>query len=81
MSLAYALRRASRAAWKRQKSAFQMRRHVEVDACAEDLIAVLILWRDLFQDERRIVEHSQLEIAARSKDMPLPIGFQGIGAS
>ena len=30
---------------------------------------------------RRIVEHSQLEIAARSKDMPLPIGFQGIGDS
>ena len=41
----------------------------------------LILWRDLFQDQRRIVEHSQLEIAARRKDMPLPITFQGIGDS
>ena len=36
---------------------------------------------DLFQDHCRIVEHSQLEIAARSKDMPLPIGFQGMGDS
>ena len=25
--------------------------------------------------------HSELKIAARSKDMPLPIRFQGIGAS
>ena len=55
--------------------------HVEVHTCAEDFVAVLILWRDLFQDHRRIVEHSQLEVAARSKDMSLPIGFQGIGAS
>ena len=45
------------------------------------LVAVLILRRDLFQNESRIVEHSQLETASRSKDMPSPIGFQGIGDS
>jgi hypothetical protein len=38
------------------------------------------LWRDLFQDQRRIVEHSQLEIAVRSKNMFLPIRFKRIRA-
>ena len=47
----------------------------------QDLVEGLILWGDLFQDHRRIVEHTQFEIAARSKDMSLPIGFQGIGES
>jgi hypothetical protein len=37
--------------------------------------------RNLFKDHRRIVEHPQFEIATRSKDMLLPIGFQGIGDS
>ena len=54
---------------------------LEVNACAQDFVACLILWRDLFQGHRRIVEHSQFEIPARSKDMPLPIGFQKIGDS
>ena len=55
--------------------------HVNANASAQNLVARLILRRNLFQDHCRIVEHSQLEIAARCKDMPLPIGFQGIGAS
>jgi hypothetical protein len=34
-----------------------------------------------FKDLRRIVEHSQLKIPAASKDMSLPIAFQGMGDS
>ena len=56
-------------------------RHVEVDARTQDFVAILVLGRKFFEDQRRGIEHSQLEIATRSKDMPLPIGFQGIGAS
>ena len=37
--------------------------------------------RNLFEDQRRIVEHSQFEIAVRSKGMLLPIVSQGIGVS
>ena len=37
--------------------------------------------RDLLENQRRIVEHSQFKIPAGSKDMPLPVGSQGIGAS
>ena len=48
-------------------------------AGAKDLVAVLVLRRDLFQDHCRVIEHSQFKIAARCKDMPLPIGFQGTG--
>jgi hypothetical protein len=44
-------------------------------------LAVLVLGLDLFKNQRRIVEHPKLQIPARSKDMPLPIGIQGIGAS
>ena len=54
---------------------------VEVNTRSLGLRSGLVLGRNLFQDQRRIVEHSQLEIAARRKDMPLPIGFQGIGDS
>ena len=50
--------------------------HVEVNPRPEDLVARPILWRDLFERLRRIVEHSQLKIATRSKDMLLPIGFK-----
>jgi hypothetical protein len=39
----------------------------------------LVLRRNLFKSQRSIVEHSRFEIAARSKDMPLPIGLQGVG--
>jgi hypothetical protein len=41
--------------------------HVEVHTCAQDFVAVLILWRNLFKDHRRIVEHSQLGISAARK--------------
>ena len=54
---------------------------VDGNARAKDLAARLILLGDLFQSQRSIVEHSQFEIAARRKDMPLPVGFQGIGDS
>jgi hypothetical protein len=54
-------------------------RHVDANTRVQDLVARLILWRDLFQDHRRSIEHSQFEIATRRKDMPLPIGLQGIG--
>ena len=33
------------------------------------------------ESQRSIVEHFQFEIAARSKDMPLPIDLQGVGDS
>jgi hypothetical protein len=46
---------------------------------AQDLVAVLALWRNLFEHQRRIVEHSQLEIATRSKNVLFPIGIKGIG--
>jgi hypothetical protein len=55
--------------------------HVNANTRAQDLVARLILRRDLLQDQRRIVEHPKFQIPARSKDMPLPIGIQGIGAS
>jgi NAD(P)-dependent dehydrogenase (short-subunit alcohol dehydrogenase family) len=48
---------------------------------AEDLVAGLFFGRNLFEDLCRSIEHSQFEIATRGKDMPLPIGFQGIGDS
>ena len=54
---------------------------VDGNAHPKNLAARLVLRRDLLKSQRSIVEHSQLEIAARSKDMPLPIGVQGIGAS
>ena len=44
-------------------------------------LRVLSLGRNLFAHQRRSIKHSQLEIATRSKDMPLPISFQGIGDS
>src|SRR5262245_37569914 len=53
--------------------------HVEVHTCAEDFVAVFILWCDLFQNEGRIVEHSQLEIAARGEDILFPARPYGIG--
>ena len=56
-------------------------RHVESNACAEDLATVLVLRRNLFKDQRRIVEHSQLNISTARKDMPLPLGFQGMADS
>ncbi len=56
-------------------------RHVDVNTGSQDLVAGLVLGSNLLKDQRRSVEHSQLEIAARSKDMSLPIGFQGMGAS
>jgi hypothetical protein len=43
-----------------------------------DLVAGLVLRRNLFQDHCRIIEHSQFKIAARSKDVPLPVTTQGI---
>ena len=46
----------------------------------KDLGASLVFGLDLFESQRRIVEHSKLKIAARRKDMSLPIGSQGIGA-
>ena len=55
--------------------------HLEVNTRLEDLVARLILGLNLFQDLRCLVDHSQLEVAARSKDMLLPIGLQGIGDS
>jgi hypothetical protein len=33
------------------------------------------------EDHCRIVEHSKLKMAVRSKDLPLPIGAQGMGGS
>ena len=54
---------------------------VDANPRAQDLAARLVRQRNLFQDHGRIVEHSQFEVAARSKDMPLPIGLQGVGAS
>ena len=41
----------------------------------------LVLGLDLFESQRRIVEHSKLKIAARNKDVPLPVTTQGIGDS
>ena len=55
--------------------------HVEVNACAQDFGASLVVGLDLFEREGSIVEHSKLKIPAASKDVPLPIGFQGIGDS
>ena len=56
-------------------------RHLEVNAGAKVFVAGLFLGLNLFQNLRCLIEHSQLEIAARSTDMALPIGFQGIGDS
>ena len=39
----------------------------------KDLSASLVFGLDLFKSQRRIFEHSKLKIAARSKDMSLPI--------
>ena len=47
----------------------------------EDLAAGFVPRLDLLKSQRSIVEHFQLKIAARDKNMPLPIGVQGIGAS
>jgi hypothetical protein len=55
--------------------------HVEVSTRPEDFVASLFFELNLFQDLRCLVEHSQLKIPARRKNMPLPIGCQGIGAS
>jgi hypothetical protein len=55
-------------------------RHINGNACAQDLRARLVLRCDLLKSQRSIVEHSQLKIPTRSKDMPLPIGFQRIAA-
>ena len=58
-----------------------LRRDVESNTCSKNLGAGLVLGLDLFESQRRIVEHSKLKIAARSKDMPLPVTTQGIGDS
>jgi hypothetical protein len=55
--------------------------HVEVNACPQDFGAGLVVGLDLIESQRRIVKHSKLKISARSKGMPLPIAFQGIGDS
>ena len=54
---------------------------VDGNAHPENPTAGLVPWLDLLKSQRSIVEHSQFKIAARNKDMPLPIGVQGIGAS
>ena len=54
-------------------------RHLEVNAGAKVFVTGLFFGLNLFQNLRCLIEHSQLEIAARSTDMALPIGFQGIG--
>jgi hypothetical protein len=46
---------------------------------APSFVVVLVLERNLLKEQRRIVKHSKLQMPARSKDMPLPIAFQGIG--
>ena len=51
-----------------------LRRDVESNSCSKNLGSCLVLGLDLFESQRRIVEHPKLKIAARSKDMPLPIG-------
>ena len=50
-------------------------RDVQSNTCSKNLGSCLVLGRDLFQNE------SQFEIAARSKNMPLPVTAQGIGDS
>ena len=49
--------------------------HVEVNPRSEDFVAGLVLRLDLFQSQRRIVKHPQLQIAARGQNMSLPIGL------
>jgi hypothetical protein len=56
-------------------------RHVEVNACAQDFVAVLVFGLNLFEDQRRRVGHSKIKIPTASKDTPLPIAFQGMGDS
>jgi hypothetical protein len=58
-----------------------LRRDVESNTCSRHLGSYLVPGLDLFESQRRIVEHSKLKIAARRKDMSLPIGSQGTGAS
>ena len=54
---------------------------MDVNPSPSTSLRCFILRRDFLLDHGRIFEHFQLEIAARSKDKFLPIGFQGIGAS
>ena len=56
-------------------------RHLEVNAGAKVFVTGLFFGLNPFQDLRCLIEHSQLKIPARSMDMALPIGFQGIGDS
>ena len=53
-------------------------RHVEGETRSQDLDAGLVRGRNLIERKRRIVQHSQLDIPARDKDTPLPIGVQRI---
>ena len=55
--------------------------YVEVNTRPYYFVARLFFRSNLFQDLCCLVEHSQLKIPTGSEDMPLPIGFQGIGAS
>ena len=54
-------------------------RHVDVNTGSQDLVVDLVLGSNLLKDQRRSIEHSQFKIAARCKDMSLPIGSQRIG--
>ena len=58
-----------------------LRRDVESNTCSKNLGSCLAPGLDLFESQRRIVEHTMIKIAARSKDMSLPITAQGIGDS
>jgi hypothetical protein len=50
--------------------------HAENNTRSQDLIAVLVLRRNLFKDLRRRVEYSQLKISARNDNVVvIPIGL------
>ena len=58
-----------------------LRRDVESNTCSKNLGSCLVLGFDLFESQRRLVEHPKLKIAAPSKDVFLPVTAQGIGDS
>jgi hypothetical protein len=55
-----------------------LRPNIEDNTRSQNFGAGLVLGLDLFESQRRIVKHSKLKIAARSKDVPLPVTTQGI---
>ena len=54
---------------------------IERDTRTQDLNARLILRLDLLEGQRRLVEHVQVEIAARGEDVLSPVQLHGIGGN